>query len=142
MTFTSWPAIAFTEISGAFGIAGPPAGRRSRTTTACVPASRPRIATRNIRGCCAGKPVTLIFRKTPRMLSFPSCPTTAWSHSAASRMSGSVTFGHDVHVPIGHDDHLLDTCSPDRRDHLRAGQRRLLQPRFGGARRQLDPVAY
>jgi len=75
------------EISGGLGIACCPSGRSRRTLTVCAPTSSPRIATTNIRGCCAGSPLTEIFRKIPIRLTFPSCPTRAWSQSAASLIS-------------------------------------------------------
>ncbi len=87
MTFTSWPATAWTEISGGFGMACCPSGRKRRTFTVCAPTSSPRIATTNIRGCCAGNPLTEMFRKIPMRLTLPSCPTSAWSQRAARRIS-------------------------------------------------------
>src|SRR5205823_3898602 len=128
MTFTSCPAVACTEISGGFGMACWPSGRVSRTTTLCGPTSSPRIATRNMRGCCAGRPLTLMLRKIPSRLTLPSWPTRAWSQSADKRTSAVTaratpsSLRDDTHQPVGHHDDVRGLGAVQRRPDLRAGE--------------------
>src|SRR5512142_2117342 len=147
MTFTSWPGVACTEISGGLGIACWPSGRRRRTTTVCAPVSRPRIATRNMRGCCAGRPLTLMLRKIPSRLTLPSCPTSAWSQRAARRISAvtpscSRLSRHDADEAVRYDDDLDRLRAAQSRVHLLARERGLPERVLRRPGGQRQPIAH
>src|SRR2546426_2705637 len=122
----------------------PPSGRRSCTVTRCGPASSARMQTRYIRGCCAGRPDTLMFRKMPMRLTLPSCPTSAWSQSPASRTSVTLwlLLGDDVHQLVRDHMYTRDPRAVQRRLHSLVRARQRFQLRLAPSGGDRLPVAH